>query len=461
MRRIESVITVLLILIVGLVTAFFGFAPGSRNHASAPGLSSNNTSAESWKLYDPDPNHVWNRLYRSLFGRTGNDGREYGYDELDPLLWSNTKYLLTKPSNQQAVAVLDEFLSSHAERKIRDPLKRAILQRDLWAVFDWAAGQPTDTREKLDLQIKLAQVMKRLALSPDEIATLPTTYQQAVTSKTFATAYDPNLREQPFLPPDLFDPKGGWVCLGSRERLPVASAHVAGFAGRSTFLVFMRLPEGRDATLKYLQKLSEIPTLTFRVDHTEFKTKLWIPDPGARLSVRGNPNLPQFPAGTQLALVREAVVIDSQGNFRPTNIIESLQIRVHRMVSSEIPQTFFSGANEARTQMDTFEFKLSRPRLFADERGGLRPVAAEEREFSFFQSHGIDWESKVALTSCSSCHVAPGIYSIRSRGGDVVPASDLSHEANETKRWKSRQTDWSLLQGFWRSQPEIVPPPAP
>jgi hypothetical protein len=459
MRLSESAIAAFWILVAGWTTACFGFAPGSkpdRVHLDPVRLSANSLPAtESWGLYDPDPNHVWNRLYRSLYGRVASDGREYGYDEIDPLLWYGTRYLLINPANQQAVTILDEFLSTHAERKIRDPLKRAVLQRDLWAIFDWTVAVPSDTPEKLNLQIKLVRVMKELALSPDEIATLAN-HKKAVDSKAFATAYDPNTREQAFLPPDLFDPKGSWVSLGSAEGLPVASAHVNGFSGRSVFLVLIRLPGGRDATLKYLQKLSEIPTLKFRVDHTELNTKLWIPDPGARLSVRGNPNLPQFPSGTELALVREAVLIDSQGNFRPTNIIESVQIRVHRIVPSEIPRTFFGGASETHVNMDTFEFKLSRPRLFAGESGGLRPVLPGETEFAIFSSHGIDWESKVALTGCASCHPGPGIYSVRSRGGDVIPASDPSNEANQTKRWKSSQYDWGLLRGFWQSQPGPV-----
>ena len=400
-------------------------------------------ASASWTLYDPDPNNVWNRLYRSLYRREGLDGHEYGYDELEPLLWSGTKYLLNNPANQQAITILDEFLSTNAERKIRDPLKRATLQRDLWAIFDWTAEVPTDTQEKLNLQIKLVQAIKRLALSRDEIAALPATYKEAVISKAFATSYDPNKPEQPFLPADIFDPNGSWVSLGSREGL-LALAHVDGFSGKSVFLVFMRLPGGRDATLKYLQKLSEIPN-----------TKLWIPDPratGVPARVRGNPNVPQFPAGTELALVREMVLIDNQGSFRPTNIIESVQIRVHRIVPSEIPQTF-SGRTATRAEMDTFELKLSRSKLFAGESGGLRPVLQGETEFAHFLSHGIDWESRVSLTACSSCHFGPGVYSVLSRGGNIVPSSDPNHEANETKWWKVSRYDWGLLQGLRQAQP--------
>jgi hypothetical protein len=37
--------------------------------------------------------------------------------------------------------LLDELLHTDAENLIRDPVKRALLQRDLWAVFDWSATE--------------------------------------------------------------------------------------------------------------------------------------------------------------------------------------------------------------------------------------------------------------------------------------------------------------------------------
>jgi hypothetical protein len=447
MRRIASAIVVLLILVAGLVTAFFGFAPGSRNHASAPGLSSNNTPAsEGWKLYDPDPNHVWNRLYRSLFGRVGRDGREYGYDELEPLLWSNTKYLLTSPANQQAIAILDEFLSTHAERKIRDPLKRAILQRDLWAVFDWTASVRSDSPSKIGLQTKLVQVIKRLALSPHEIAALPANYAQAVESKVFATAYDPNRREQSFLPPELPDPNGSWVALSSRAGGPVSKAHVREFSGRSTFLIFVRLPGGRDATLKYVQELLKTPEVRL---------------PSRRESPGFSPlSLPQFPVGTQLALVRQTILIDSQGNFRPTNLVEDVQIRVHRLIPNEPPRG--TGTTLSETLLDTYVFKLSRPKLFAGEAGGLRSVTRGEMEFPIFQSHGIDviesgFESpreRETLKFCAKCHFDPGVYSSVFARGHIGSSPDSNKEAYETRLWKLSQFDWGLLQRIWQSEPD-------
>ena len=87
-----------IILVVGFNLGFFSFkalvkeAEDTNGHVVAGPNSL--SESEKWRLYDPDPNHIWNRLYRSLYMRLGPDGREYGYDELDPLLWPSTKYLL-------------------------------------------------------------------------------------------------------------------------------------------------------------------------------------------------------------------------------------------------------------------------------------------------------------------------------------------------------------------------------
>src|SRR5262245_2034777 len=62
-------------------------------------------------IYDSDPAHLWNRLHRALYVRSTRKGEEYGRDELDPLLWEETDHLLVGPSHQQAIKLLDEFLS--------------------------------------------------------------------------------------------------------------------------------------------------------------------------------------------------------------------------------------------------------------------------------------------------------------------------------------------------------------
>ena len=159
MRWVKVAIICLLLPVVGL----FSYALSHKRVNSFPKpLTSPNSdiasSSSAWTLYDRDPNHLWNRLYRALYQRVTTDGKEYGYDELDPLLWWQTKYLLTNPANRQAATVLDEFLSTHGERAINDPLKRAILQRDLWAIFDWTTQSQDSSPEKLNLQNRLARL---------------------------------------------------------------------------------------------------------------------------------------------------------------------------------------------------------------------------------------------------------------------------------------------------------------
>src|ERR1700735_684782 len=52
-------------------------------------------------FFDSDPNHPWNRLYGMLFIRPGLDGKLYGLNEVDPVYWETTQYLLKAPIHEQ------------------------------------------------------------------------------------------------------------------------------------------------------------------------------------------------------------------------------------------------------------------------------------------------------------------------------------------------------------------------
>lgn len=413
------------------------------------------------RLYDPNPDHIWNRLYRALFIRVGHDGGEYGYDELDPLLWFETKHLLSGQSNQLAIKLLDEFLKTNAERLIKDPLKRAILQRDLWAVFDWSTLNSYEaTPEKRELQKKLAQVIRRTALSKQQIESLPNNYIEAVAAKSFADQYDSGKPEIPFLPPDLFQKDGPWVALSKFGGDAIALDHVFAFSGRSAFRVFIRLPGGREATLAYIKKLESFP-------------QQWLPELDAHDPDRvvPNPATPQFPPATQLALVRQMILTDDGANLRPTRVTENVQIRVHRTIPASIPAAVNTDFNEASAATDVYEFRLSRARIFAGMPGGLRAVARGEKAFSTFHAHGFDpldpspnaialgakHRSNV-LSSCANCHSRPGIHAMLSRGGFTRPrglavAWSEDYEANAATGWKHGRYDWGLLRGLWELQP--------
>jgi hypothetical protein len=398
----------------------------------------------SW-AYDKDPGHLWNRLHHALFVRTASDGRGFSH-QIDPMFWQTTRHLLTEPSHQRAIAVLDEFISSHGENLIRDPVKRALLQRDSWALFDWASQVPDDwTRlRKFEpaaraLRERLAILIKRLALNADEIKALQDNYAKAIEAHVFQGAYG----NGPFLPPDLFKPDGPWVNF-SNTQTSVAMTHTRAFDGRSVFLVFLNLPGGRKTTEAFIKELGD--------------------------------NAKQLPVGTQVALVRRALVIDSKEEIVATPITETVQIRVFLKMpdANNDPHVRRGG------QQDVFEFALDRAKLFSGEAGGLVPVDKDARGFNFLPgvngAEGFEQykdrpppdpikEMRHTMSDCLGCHGVGGVesllsvqnsmkslYELRSQETPRFKAYSLETQFTSTIYWKEQRYEWGLLKGWLESQ---------
>jgi hypothetical protein len=393
------------------------------NGAAIPSSSSPKENKSAWTIYDPDSNHLWNRVFRQLYGRTTADGKEYGSDELDPLLWFDTTYLLTGDSHQEAIQVLDEFLSTHAENLIQDSLKRAMFQRDMWAVFDWLSSQaepiPSERRE---LERLLAQIIKRVALSKEEILALPDNYELAVESKIYPVDVQADHPEGEFLPADLFQPDSAWVPMG-REGGPVAMTHTnsAPFFGRSVFLVFVRSPKGREETLDFIHALNKDPShaSTLNLD---------------------------------IALVRRMLLIDDQDEVLLSPLTETIQLRHFSPI-----QNFH-------------EFELDRARLFDGYAGGL---VVKTESFMLFMSHGDVFEIpgipelRVKIPQvCRTCHLEnPPLPNPRntesiisySRSRFPLPDSERSillvttwaDEAQTVMQWKLEHETWLTLEKLW------------
>jgi hypothetical protein len=436
----------------------------------------NQSSAPSVALYDSNPSFIWNRLYATLFVRQDRQGDLYGEDSLDPLFWAETEHLLAEPSHQRAMAVLNEFLRTNAEALVHDPVRKAMLQRDLWALFDWtvaqysANGRPHYEKEKRELQIRLAAVLRRLTLTPQEIKALPDTYAQAVASGAFAKEYDLADRERAFLPPDLFTPHSPWACIqpSPESDAGVAKMHVFNLSGRSSFLVFARLPGGHKATMDYLQSLWNFP-------------QPWIQEqsPGSDQAVE-NPDLPPFPAGTEFALVRRANLFDSEGEIEASPITESVQIRVYRSITTAEPRNFTGGIDYMieHSGQDFFEIKMNRSLLFSRKNGGLQAVGRNDKEFFTFQSQGDDQIIELAnrsdfernripeVQTCVWCHSGGGVSSFNSRSSLFRPNRRQQDPDNAqygpiywgdptTIAWKQNRYDWGLLNGYWKgSKPQ-------
>jgi hypothetical protein len=403
-------------------------------------------------IYDSDPAHLWNRLHCALFIRTISSGKRFGQDELDPLLWSESKHLLIGERHKYILLLLDEFLSTSGEKLVKDPLRRAIFQRDLWSVFDWLANPKAEyayrpdqrTAEQRALEVRLAKVIRRLALSPEEIKHLPDGYAAAVAAKAFPTSHNAAHPEIAFLPADVFKPDGPWVLLGEHMK-SAAPVHLRKVQGRSAFFVFMNLPGGRVATETYLKQLAVFPNRLTR---------------DANNSAIFDPHLPQFPVGTQLALVREMFVIDDKGKIEPTRLIESIQVRVYR----EIPKIDPARADSQQGVQDFHEFRFTRNDLFAGKNGGLHAVTPEEPELVLlspmpqdeFEQNPSDPRPPAILRTCIGCHSLPGVHSMQSLRRDFIrlpPFPQLEpyersqqEEAAMLKKWEDYS--WGLLQGL-------------
>lgn len=404
---------------------------GTRPPPQAPAVTATLSAARpspveetvDWSVYDPDPEHPWNRVFRQLYQRTAADGEEYGADELDPLLWFDTTHLLTGNSHRLAIRELDTFLSSGAESLIRDPLKRALFQRDLWAVFDWAASQAEPyPAERQALNARLAEVMKRVALTREEILSLPDNSRLAVDSQTYPAGFQPDHPEDAFLPPDLFQPGSAWVLLG-REGGPTAMTHTEAFPffGRSVFLVFVRSASGRAATLDFIRSLN-------------------------------GESIPVTAAGSQVALVRRMLLIDARGELVLSPLVETIQVRHFNPL-----QTFY-------------EFELERTRLFDGIAGGLVP---KEELFMLFMGHGdvFNIPDRTHLRAaipdiCKACHFeflpvphsgatrsiisySRHPFSLPDNSRPVLFATTVEDEAQTVKVWKRDHATWRALESFW------------
>jgi hypothetical protein len=414
-------------------------------------------------VYDPDPTHLWNRVHQALHVRltTARGGEEWLMqpelrpaepDELDPLLWHRSKYLLTGPdgakrdalvktaphlgdfprktrhAQREAIAVLDEFLERGGDKLVHDPLRRALFQRDLWALFDaltdpawheFAEAKDRMESERRALAVRLAKALHRVALPAEQILSLPDNYAAAVGTRQFPPAFDPAQPGVPFLPPDLVQPDGPWVLLGDRAGGPVAQAHLHFFNGRSSFLSFLRLPGGRQATVQFLDKLRE-----------------W-----ARAGGRGT--APALPAGTQVALLREAILVTDRGRLIPTRLTESVQLRIYHDLG-EVNQK-------------PVEFRLRRQALLAGKGSGLTPADSREQERAFLLFMGANAGDGHApiLSSCRHCHGGASIFSVRGfaprdRGGGYrdLAATKRDSEERAVVRWKYDRYSWGLLEGL-------------
>jgi hypothetical protein len=444
-----------------LVLPFYLMADSKVTNPSAAAVSQPPAPPYKSTFFDPDPNHPWNRLYGMLFIRPAWDGKLYGADEMDPLYWPDSHYLLTQPVHQQAIEALDQFIQSNSAHLIIDPLKRAILQRMLWALFDALAAHENDPyhpdhfdTERREIQPRLVNIIKAVALTDNEIKSLPDNYNMEVEAKSYPAAFDPRHDTRPFLPA-AFSPHSQWVDLEDHSYPnfgPIAPIHVSGVSGRSAFHVLISLPTGRSDTLAYLDKINSFEP------HWIYKMILQS-GTNEELVPQMNPALPQVPPLTTFALVRKANLINNKGELCNSPITETVRLRVIRTLTNngDIPsQTPFlftldqaklmNGAGGLIAQKKEPGFEMVLSKLFMLSGDTL------ERRYGNASPEG-----EALLANCLSCHSSgPGIFSMNSYtqsfSAPRLRAPSLAEGDSagpDSVTWKKKQYDWGLLKAYW------------
>jgi len=400
-------------------------------------IIASNAHGRETALFDANPEHPWNRLSAALHSDAPPEFNVSGEYETR---------LLTGEVYRNTLNALDDFLGQHAEKAIKTPVKRAILQSELWATFDQVSDATGgEQAARMEIARRCATIIKRLALSDAEIAALPDTYAITVKSKEFPSDYDAAHPQSVFLPGDMLAESGPWIMLSSsamESQQPAAIQHVKATQGRAVFYVLMRLPAGRQATLAYLKQLAEFPQpYTWNEKYKAY--------PYARSAVSFNRELPQFPPGTQVALIRRMVLTTSGGELKVTPIIENIQIRVY----VKDPKEVHSGTSGSQ---DFYELPLAPEELFKGN-GGLRASNGKHhaRQLTF---------AKVNLFSqgagCSSCHGGPGVLSLNTYtnvfgtppSSPWFEPSSVSWQDTHTLNWKKRDYTWGLLSALLESR---------
>ena len=89
-------------------------------------------------IYDDDPEHLWNRLHNTLIAPLTSHRQARARADQHPLVRTDGGSK-GRPIYVTGSAVLKEFNDQRGEALVNEALPRALLQHDLWRVFDQLA----------------------------------------------------------------------------------------------------------------------------------------------------------------------------------------------------------------------------------------------------------------------------------------------------------------------------------
>ena len=432
----------------------------TRSESTGPGTA----------VYDPDPNHLWNRLFAAFYlrevedmdsvpvTRGSNTSHTWGPNVVDPPLGLHPRFLLDGAAFITCRDILAEFQKKRGHELISDPLKRAVLQRDLWAVFDVLQGPTTSkivfaggatpklTAEQEErraaLSRQIAQAIKALALPRSELDRLPNTYLLAVKSGAFSSR-PVDQKSADYLPSDLEEADSPWLEIFPPESGPRTKEgflHTEIVRGRSVFRVFAKGPASPEGPGQFKQWLEQMEkSLEARLG-VEF-------DLNGKEQRQWERTMKMLPVGSQFVLLRRMTCLDPDMNPVPTRVVESIQIRI-------------DGPHDRFNADSIFEeFAFDRRLLFGGRQGGLQPVREGEPHPAAYYALGhlvSDEEGQVVPLGkfprvCFVCHGGAPVASFSfmlCRAGQ----QDAEKVEARTMRWKREQDDYRRLRDLASTQ---------
>ena len=408
-------------------------------------------------VYSSDANDSWNRIFYFLFSRRIEtrvseefseaapfvDGvstrtferNEVGDRAIDPLYPSQIvdtgrRLVLTEPGYSGFTKALHEALDSNISRST---IARALMQSDLWGAHDilfvpFPAADEKELGERrlaaLDL---ISRLIRKIALTPAEIKSLPNNYSAAVQRHSF---------------PDVFGKDSGWV-----EVLwfhPRTHDSVAGF--RRTSRVFLKPAQVQREVKEFLNGLPQ------RAES----------DPIGGLD--------------GVALVTQLLLIDTEGKLHPTTLTSEVQVRMFEnngeSRSKPNDDRFKTGDGRfKRTSLQVCE--ISR-KLFVrePESGGLVPeddsMPAYDQGYGFGEAQAVNQGPDASIlvetpiqvtlrTRCAECHgdtlTQINTFAIARPPRSAPPVRQLNPAVNETANFviseKKKRRDFEALRAYF------------
>lgn len=433
-------------------------------------------SADPPPLFDPNPQHLWNRLYAAIAirpsllpsQRNGTPvARIEGGDRIEFLGWGGTTYWDEAANLGRLDVLLDQFLADGAERFTSAPLKRVLLQRDLWTLFDFMMvrhigrqGDVETRRHRHDVCRKLAKAIQAVSLPATALAQLPDNYRLAIQSGRFAATHDFDPKRD-YLPPTLLSGGDEWQELDffqaqrseDVERRYVF-LHMRAFQGRSYFRVFVRFPQGRSQLDEYLRELD--------AKGIDWKAS------AQHGSISLSPGAPELPVGTEVALVQFLITLDPDLKLVPTSLVESVRLLIFKNSrgTTDPDTNMGNGVNAAKYTLKR-RLALAEGGLY---HGGLHrePDDLPVYRVLFENETARDWGARgrfFELTAdCRSCHSGAGRAGIQMVGSMVntasvdsgaalgvshtLPVGGLSPHPARTVKWKTTEETYRRLLEF-------------